>query len=145
MQAHVLGNSKVLARPYLMISDCFIYMLLVPTWNTMLLKLVVVVCAWVPCFSLRDASTIRLASMLETLAPGKRQTVAGDPSLTLCVMESPITSVGCLTLTAEVQEAGKPTGLPTGLVSPVGSCCLLSGLWATQPVACSCNPVNRLS
>ncbi len=81
----------------------------------MLLKLMVVLCAWLPCSSLHDASTLRLASVLDVLAPGEQQTVAGVANLILQVMESPITRVRCLTLSAVTEEAGRPTGLPTGL------------------------------
>ena len=65
----------------------------------MLLQLSVL-CAQVPCFTLCDASTLRLASMSEALAPGKQQTVTGDAKLTLQVMESPSTSMWSLALSA---------------------------------------------
>ncbi len=50
--------------------------------------------------------------MSDALAPGKQQTMAGVANL-MC--ESPITRVRCLTLSAEAEEAGRPTGLPKGL------------------------------
>lgn len=56
---------------------------------------------------------LRLASMVEALALGRQITVAGDANLTMQIMEFPISSVHCLTLSAWVEEACRPTGLPT--------------------------------
>lgn len=56
---------------------------------------------------------LRLASMLEALALGRKITVAGDANLMMQMMEFPITSMHCLTLSAWVEEACRPTGLLT--------------------------------
>ncbi len=53
---------------------------------------------------------------MEALTLGKPQTMAGVANLILRMMESPITSVRCLTLSAEVEEACRPTDQPTRLV-----------------------------
>ena len=68
---------------------------LVPTWTTMLSKLVSVFGAsnLTPYVVWSHASTLRLASMLVALAQGRQITFAGECSLTLCVTESPMTSV----------------------------------------------------
>lgn len=103
----------------------------------MLLLLVVVLCARVPCFSLHDASTIRLTSMSDALAPGKPQTVAGVANLTLRVMESPPCQQRQKRCVSQRDYQQDCQGMKT--VSPSGK---VTSKWATQPVACFSKPFH---
>lgn len=78
----------------------FVHSLLVLTGMTVVLRLAGVLCC---------DSTMRLASMSDTLAPGKQY--ISDANLTFQVMDSPVSvRVCCLTLSADVEEARWPTG-----------------------------------
>ena len=101
---HPSNFLKSLGYAIFVITDCSRRILLVLAWITTLLSLVVL-CAWFHYYSLHDASTLRLASMSEALAPVKQHTVASNANLMLQVMVSAVSSMWSLALSAGAREA----------------------------------------